>query len=88
MSKQQTAFQQFMVKLKESHPELFNEYTQQGREFINTFYPYLELEKEQIKSAYTKGREDWVKYEIENQDNENAIVPTPNKFYTETYGNK
>jgi hypothetical protein len=48
----------------------------------------LKMEKEQIKKSYTKGREDWVKYEIEKQDNENAIVPTPNKYYTETYGNK
>jgi len=54
-----TALQQVFSDLEELHPNLFNVYTTEGKEFINHFHKYLAVEKEQIKNAWlnslTKG---------------------------------
>ena len=43
-----TAVQQVFSDLEEMHPNLFNVYTTEGKEFINHFHKYLAMEKEQI----------------------------------------
>ena len=43
-----TAVQEVFSDLEKLHPQLFNVYTTEGKEFINHFHKYLELEKEQI----------------------------------------
>jgi len=47
-----TAIQEAFNRLEELHPELFDIYTQKGRDFINEFHKYLELEKQQIILAH------------------------------------
>ena len=57
----QTAVEQIFSDLEELHPQLFNVYTTEGKEFINHFHKYLELEKQQMKDAscpYVGGWED------------------------------
>jgi hypothetical protein len=50
-----TALQELFSELERLHPSLFDIYTQQGREFVNYFHKFLEMEKEQMKSAYLAG---------------------------------
>jgi hypothetical protein len=53
----------------------------------NLFYPAKAMEKEQIEKSYTSGREQWQKYEFAHSNYENDVeVPTPRKYYNETYG--
>jgi hypothetical protein len=47
-----TAVQELFSELEIMHPQLFNVYTTEGKEFINHFHKYLELEKEQIIEAH------------------------------------
>lgn len=47
-----TALQEAFSELEELHPELFDIYTQKGRDFVATFHKYLELEKQQIIDAH------------------------------------
>ena len=76
MSKQ-TALQWFMDKLPHSIETQFSKQIQQA----------LEMEQEQIEKSYTSGREQWQKYEWDNSNYENDIeIPTPRKYYNETYG--
>ena len=46
-----TAVQEVFSDLEKLHPQLFNIYTTEGKEFINHFHKYLELEKQQIIDA-------------------------------------
>jgi hypothetical protein len=50
-----TALQEAFSELERLHPSLFDIYTQQGREFVNNFHKFLELEKQQIMDAYQFG---------------------------------
>jgi len=50
-----TAMQELFSKLETEHPNLFNTNTQEGRKFINDYYQFFELEKEQIIDAYQQG---------------------------------
>jgi hypothetical protein len=43
-----TAVQQVFSELEELHPNLFNVYTTEGKEFINHFHKYLAMEREQM----------------------------------------
>jgi hypothetical protein len=47
-----TAVQEVFSDLEKLHPNLFNVYTTEGKEFINHFHKYLELEKQQIVEAH------------------------------------
>jgi hypothetical protein len=47
-----TAVQEVFSDLEELHPNLLNVYTTEGKEFINHFHKYLELEKQQIVEAH------------------------------------
>ncbi len=45
----------------------------------------LSMEKEQIESSYTKGREQWQKYEWDSSQSDDVKVPTPRNYYNKTY---
>jgi hypothetical protein len=47
-----TALQEVFSDLEKLHPQLFNVYTTEGKEFINHFHKYLEMEKQQIVEAH------------------------------------
>jgi hypothetical protein len=50
-----TPMQQLFSQLELEHPELFNTKTLEGRKFINDYYKFFEMEKEQIIESYTDG---------------------------------
>ena len=50
-----TAVQEVFSELEKLHPQLFNVYTTEGKEFINHFHKFLAIEKEQIKFFFDKG---------------------------------
>ncbi len=47
-----TAVQQVFSDLEKLQPHLFNMHSVEGREFVNHFHKYLELEKKQIVEAH------------------------------------
>jgi hypothetical protein len=47
-----TAVQKVFIELEKLHPNLFDIYTEKGRQFVNHFHKFLEIEKEQI--GYSK----------------------------------
>jgi hypothetical protein len=47
-----TAIQEVFSDLEKLHPNLFNIYTSEGKEFVNYFHKYLEIEKQQIIEAH------------------------------------
>ena len=55
MNDKKTAIQQVFSELEKLHPNLFNIYTSEGKEFVNHFHKYLEIEKEQNHSEYMRG---------------------------------
>jgi len=50
-----TAVQQVFSDLEKLHPQLFNVYTTEGKEFVNHFHKYLAIEKEQMMQCYEEG---------------------------------
>ena len=70
-----TALQQVFSDLEELHPQLFNVYTTEGKEFINHFHKYLEIEKQQIMNAFEEGQS-----ELSVKDKE--------EYYNETFKNE
>ena len=50
-----TAVQEVFSDLEKLHPQLFNVYTTEGKEFINHFHKYLELEREQTEYFFKQG---------------------------------
>jgi hypothetical protein len=47
-----TAMQELFSQLEIEHPNLFNTNTLDGRKFINDYYKFFELEKQQIIDAF------------------------------------
>lgn len=47
-----TAIQELFSQLEVEHPNLFNTNTLEGRKFINDYYKFFELEKQQIIDAF------------------------------------
>ncbi len=50
-----TALQQLMTELRDLHPELFDVYSDKGRQFLNNFHKYIAIEKQQIVEAFNEG---------------------------------
>jgi hypothetical protein len=73
-----TAVQQVFSDLEELHPNLLNVYTTEGKEFINHFYKYLAIEKEQIEKALIRGHNDCGAFTMQSECDE---------YYNETYKN-
>jgi hypothetical protein len=56
-----TAVQQVFSDLEKLQPHLFNMHSVDGREFVNHFHKYLDVEKQQMRDAscpYIGGWED------------------------------
>ncbi len=49
---EKTAVQQVFSELENLHPHLFNIYSTEGREFVNHFHKFLEIEKKQILISF------------------------------------
>ena len=47
--------QELFSQLEIEHPNLFNLHSLDGRKFINDYYKFLELEKQQIIDAFEQG---------------------------------
>jgi len=47
-----TAVQKVFIELEKLHPNLFDIYTEKGRQFVHHFHKFLDIEKEQI--GYSK----------------------------------
>jgi hypothetical protein len=75
-----TAMQELFSQLEIEHPNLFNTNTLEGRKFINDYYKFFEMEKNQIHNAYYKG--------IQNQqalDLNLCNRMTPEEYYNEKF---
>jgi hypothetical protein len=60
-----TAMQELFSQLETEHPNLFNLRSVDGRKFINDYYKFLELEKQQIIDAFDVACEDQNRIGIE-----------------------
>jgi hypothetical protein len=69
-----TAMQELFSQLEIEHPNLFNTNTLEGRKFINDYYKFFELEKQQIIDAYDVV---WVE-----------TIHNGEEYYNETFKNK
>jgi hypothetical protein len=76
----QTAVQQVFSDLEELHPNLFNVYTTEGKEFINHFHKYLAVERKQITRAFDMGE----KYEHHYIKNSSPKINS-DEYYNEIY---
>jgi hypothetical protein len=74
----QTAVQEVFSELEKLHPQLFNVYTAEGKEFINHFHNYLAIEKDQMELCYKVGV----------IDGSNGVMFKFDKYYNETYKKK
>ena len=72
-----TAIQEVFSDLEKLHPNLFNVYTTEGKEFINHFHKFLAIEKDQMSLCYKVGLIDGNNGEILNFEN----------YYKETFKN-
>ena len=63
--------QELFSQLEIEHPNLFNTNTLEGRKFINDYYKFFELEKQQIINAW----------ELEG----NEYVRNGKDYYNETF---
>ena len=75
--------QELFSQLEIEHPNLFNLNTLEGRKFINDYYKFFEMEKNQIHNAYYKA--------IQNQQALDLNICnriTPEEYYNEQFKNK
>ena len=77
-----TAVQELFSKLEKEHPNLFNVHSIDGREFINSYYYILEMEKKQIKNAFYKGIQEQQQTELSKGL---YFQKTPDDYYRETF---
>jgi hypothetical protein len=65
-----TAVQQVFSDLEKLQPHLFNMHSVEGREFVNHFHKYLEIEKQQMRKASCPYVGGWEEDEFEYWYNE------------------
>jgi hypothetical protein len=53
-----TAMQELFSQLEIEYPNLFNTNTQEGKKFINDYYKFIEMEKQQIKECWKKAQDE------------------------------
>jgi len=75
-----TAMQELFSQLEIEHPNLFNTNTLEGRKFINDYYKFFELEKQQIYNAFYRGIQDEQLRFLTTYDRR-----TPEQYYNETF---
>ena len=77
-----TAIQELFSQLEIEHPNLFNTNTLEGRKFINDYYKFFELEKDQIQNAFYKG----IQQQQERELSKGLFFKTePEDYYKETF---
>lgn len=78
-----TAMQELFSKLEIEHPNLFNTNTLEGREFINSYYKFFELEKKQIIDASNESflNSGLVKRRVKNK----KVFSVGEQYYNETF---
>jgi hypothetical protein len=79
-----TAIQELFSQLAIEHPGLFNVNTLAGREFINNYYKFFELEKQQIIDAYESGIEEG-KDRYSSEEYNLEYYETAEQYYNETF---
>jgi hypothetical protein len=52
-----TAMQEMFSQLEIDQPQLFNVYTTEGKDFINSYIKFIEMEKQQIETAFFYGKD-------------------------------
>ena len=67
-NKPKTAVQEVFSELEKLHPHLFNIYSNEGREFVNHFHKFIEIEKQQMKDIYTQCQEDMTDKKYTEED--------------------
>jgi hypothetical protein len=73
-----TAIQELFSQLEIEHPALFNTNTLEGRQFVNDYYKFFELEKQQIINAQS--------YAVSNADmTNNKGYFDCEQYYKETF---
>jgi hypothetical protein len=75
-----TAVQEVFSELEKLHPQLFNVYTAEGKEFINHFHDFLAIERRQITKAFKEG----AKYEYYFIKNSSPKI-NEHEYYNENY---
>ena len=75
-----TAVQEVFSDLEKLHPQLFNVYRTEGKEFINHFHKYLAVERKQITRAFDMGE----KYEHHYLKNSSPKINS-DEYYNEIY---
>ena len=75
-----TAMQELFSQLEIEHPNLFNTNTLEGRKFINDYYKFFELEKQQLINAH--GNKTKKSCGISNT----TYILTGVEYYNETFG--
>ena len=77
-----TAMQELFSQLEIEHPNFFNTNTLEGRKFINDYYKFFELEKDQIQNAFYKGIQEQQGREL----SKGLFFKTePEDYYNETF---
>jgi hypothetical protein len=75
-----TAMQELFSQLEIEHPNLFNTNTLEGRKFINDYYKFFELEKQQIIQAHGNKTKN-----IRIITSDDSYVLTGNDYYNENF---
>lgn len=70
--------QELFSQLEIEHPNLFNTNTLEGRKFINDYYKFFEMEKQQIIDAYGTKKD----YSFSQID---PVTITGEEYYNETF---
>jgi hypothetical protein len=76
-----TAIQELFSQLEIEHPNLFNTNTLEGRKFINDYYKFFELEKQQLIDAH--GNKEKKSGGITNY----TYILTGEQYYNENFKN-
>jgi hypothetical protein len=74
-----TAMQELFSKLEIEHPNLFNVYTTEGKEFINSYIKFIEMEKQQIIEAHG------IKEKKSGRVTNYTYVLSGEEYYNDTY---
>ena len=74
--------QELFSQLEIEHPNLFNTNTLEGRKFINDYYKFFELEKQQLIDAH--GNKEKKSGGITNY----TYILTGEEYYNENFKNK
>ena len=72
--------QELFSQLEIEHPNLFNTNTLEGRKFINDYYKFFELERQQIIEAHGNKTKN-----IKIMTSDDSYILTGNDYYNENF---